>query len=103
MRALPEGRRSDENKNRQRLSVRRGLQQHDVQPGPGSDPAKDVPFELLLAFTRHLIRMTVSSDALSLAIHAAFDETKATPLQITAFKKAVMATRYTNSIWPKDF
>jgi len=79
---------------------RRGLQREPVQHGPGPD---DIPFELLAAFTRYLVRHTVSGDALYLAIADAADDCKAPKAQVQTMIRAILKEHTTHSIWPKGF
>jgi hypothetical protein len=62
-----------------------------------------VRFEFLLCFTRHLIRHTVSYDALTLAVGSAQDDCKATDEEVKTLLKAVFQERDANGIWPKGF
>jgi hypothetical protein len=79
---------------------RSGLRREPVQHGAGRD---DIPFELLVAFTRHLIRHTVNGDALYLAMRAAAGELKAPEKQVQAMIRAVLKEHTAHSVWPKDF
>jgi hypothetical protein len=69
-----------------------------------SEPAPQVRFELLLAFTRQLVRNTVSRDALFLAFYAALHDCNLPEgEEARQFWKAVVEQRECHSMWPKDF
>ena len=62
-----------------------------------------IQFELLLCFTRHLIRHTVSQDMLALALMNARDDMKASTDQMRELMRAVLREHDANGIWPKGF
>jgi len=79
---------------------RRGLQREPVQHGPGPD---DIPFELLAAFTRYLVRHTVGGDALYLAMSAAASDLTVPKKQVENMIRAVLKEHAVHSVWPKGF
>lgn len=71
--------------------VRRGRVLHaSVQQRQGGDPTP-VRLDLLVAFTKHLIRNTVSECAIWLSIYAAAEETGVTRQEAELMVKSVMA------------
>jgi hypothetical protein len=76
------------------------LQQHAIQRRERQD---DIPFELLVAFTRHLIRNTVGGDAMYLAINSARVDLGVSRDAVQTMLRAVLQEHATHSIWPKDF
>lgn len=92
---------------------RRGLQlsaeQLEVAASPGQDPEfiegqkrRAPPVELLIAFTRALIRQNPSEDGLYLAIAAAQKEVKVTDGELAVFIDAVYGEKK-GSPWPGGF
>jgi len=76
------------------------LCKYGEKPKEELDP---IQFPLLLCFTRHLIRHTVSHDALVLAMGAAQAEMQVTADQMKELMRAVLHERDANGIWPKGF
>ena len=69
------------------------------QRGQRPDPP---PIEFLVAFTRSLISMNPSGDALYLAMYSAMKTVNITEEQAKQFVAAVM-TEKENAPWPKGF
>jgi hypothetical protein len=83
--------------------VHRGRMLQLNEQRPSVDGEIHPPIELLICFVKHLVRNTVSHDALLLSLYAATRETGATRAEITALKKAILNERNLKSPWPKDF
>lgn len=79
---------------------RTGLQQQPVQHGAPSD---DIPLEFLIAFTRHLVRGTVSPDALYLALAAAAGECGVPKARMQEVLQKVLLEHAASRVWPKGF
>jgi hypothetical protein len=103
MRALPERRDdAEEGSNSEGPLLRGGVLLRPEQRQ--SEPPTEVRFELLLAFTRQLVRNTVSRDALFLAFYAALHDCNLPEgEEAKQFWKAVVEQREGHSMWPKDF
>jgi len=70
----------------------------------GEKPKEEpIRFELLLCFTRHLIRNSVSRDMLVLALMHARDEMGCSYEDVEKLKSAVLREHDANGIWPKGF
>lgn len=75
------------------LVRRRGVLHAPVQHRAGGDPApaaSPVRLDLLVAFTKHLIRNTCTSDPIWLSIYAAAEETGVTEDEMKLMMKSVM-------------
>ena len=79
---------------------RTGLQQQHVQYRSGSD---DSALRFLVAFTRHLVRGTVSPDALYLALAAAAGECRVPKAQMQEVLQKVLLEHAASRVWPKGF
>ncbi len=73
-----------------------------VQRGQGPDPVQVRP-DLLLAFVKHLCRITVSGDAVYLAVMAAQSDIDATEEEVKALLKAAMSEKDIHGQWPEGF
>lgn len=102
MRALPESNNADgeERDSDGALLRRRVLLRPEQRP---EEPPAEIRFELLLCFVRHLVRNTVSYDALALAYYAAMNDCGVSEEEGKKFMKAVMEQRDNHSMWPKGF
>lgn len=103
MRHLPEGGRIEESGDDRGHGNRLRVQQHTVQPGQGADSQEAISFELLLAFTRHLIHWQVAGDALFMAMRAAQTDTGATVEQMKRLARAVQSEHTAHKVWPPGF
>jgi hypothetical protein len=74
-----------------------------LQPEQRQEEIPDVRFELLVAFCRRLVHLTVSHDALYLALRAAQQDAHATDDELRLLAKAVALERATGSPFPRGF
>jgi len=72
----------------------------NVPHGTASD---DIPLEFLVAFTRHLVRGTVSADALYLALAAAAGECGVDKQRMQTVLQQVLQEHAASKVWPKGF
>ena len=82
---------------------RRGLQLNSVQRRQGEDDPIQVRPDLLLAFVKHLCRITVSGDAIYLAALEAMGDVNATEDELRALLTAAMSEKEEHGRWPKGF
>lgn len=79
-----------------------GLQLTLVQPR--AEPGKpSVSTALFVSFTKHLVRHTVSQDALYLAITAAGAEVDASPEELKALARKVKDIHSNSNVYPEGF
>jgi hypothetical protein len=81
----------------------RGLQQYPLQRREEGDGEEAILFELLLAFTRELIRNIGNRDVIFLSLLAAQKTTGAPPSVMTKLEKAVAQEYKKSTVWPKGF
>jgi hypothetical protein len=79
------------------------MQLANVQQRQGEDDPVEVRPDLLLAFVKHLCRITVSGDAIWLAVYAAQKDIGATREEVKALLRAAWSENVTNSQWPEGF
>lgn len=101
-------RRSDERSGAERAAGDRGgmllvPEQHPARHDPpGQASPAPVSVELLVAFTRQLVRHTLSRDALHLSLLVAASEIGVSQEEATRLLNAVLAERE-RSFWPPNF
>jgi len=74
----------------------------EQRPEGDAGEAQHPPVELLLAFTRALIRLSPSGDKMTLALLQARSEVEVSDEQAEAFVEAVTG-EMGQSVWPKGF